>query len=158
MAALDLALSAIPYGRVVFVVATAVLVVVLSLPGRAPARGVGLSWQVPRGRRLKRLGRNGTMALWGGLLGIGMLTVIPNAVVLLLPASVVAANSATAALLAGVVYGLARATLAGTTAFVREARPDAIIIGFPALQRRLIRANTLVAPAAVTVVLVVAVL
>ena len=45
------------------------------------------------GRRIRRLGGSGTMAFWGALLGTGALTIVPHAIVLLMPAIAVAAGS-----------------------------------------------------------------
>lgn len=134
---------------------------VLSLPRFAPLAGVGSHWQVPQGRRLRQrhIGRHATLFLWGALLGVGVLTVVPHAVSLLLPAVTVAVGSPAAAVLAGSTYGFARALLAvaSSAAFLRrDATPGDVIDRYEGLIRRWSAARVAVAPfAAPTVVAVV---
>lgn len=143
--------------RLVIAVLIATLVLCLSLTRLAPIRGVGLSWQVPRGRRLRLLDRNTILALWGGLLGVGGLTVVPHAVVLLLPASAIAASQPVPAIAAGCLYGGTRAVLAGVVSMRPGADPGTIIDTLEPQRRRLTRRSRIVAPvASVGVVLLAA--
>jgi hypothetical protein len=78
LAALTYITSTLTVIRVVTAVAIAGVALVLSRPRFAPVGGVGRHWQVPRGRRLRRLGRRQVFVLWGALLGVGVLTVVPT--------------------------------------------------------------------------------
>lgn len=133
------------------------VVALLALPKYARPQGIGLRWQVPRGRRLQRLGRNGTFFVWGGLLGTGVLTIIPHAVVLLLPAAVIAVGSPGSAMVAGGLYGVTRATLAGLASSRGYSEPSSILDSLEPLRQRLVRASFIMVPVALIVLLAAAV-
>ena len=134
------------------------IAVALSIPRFAPTRGVGSSWQVPRARRMYRWGHTGTLAIWGSMLGTGVLTVMPHAVVLLLPAVAIAVGSPPLAVLAGGVYGVVRALLAAGASRGSRGDPARALDMFEPLARRLRRLGGFVAPplGALTVLMVMA--
>ena len=127
-----------PAIRLALVLVNVAIAVFLSTPRFAPMAGVGLRWQVPRGRRLRRYGWYGTFGIWGALLGVGALTVIPSSMVLLFPAVALAAHSGVATVLGGVVYGAMRAVVAVIAASRTATTPESILDGYERLQRRLV--------------------
>jgi hypothetical protein len=93
-----------------------------------------------------RWGPTGTLAIWGSLLGTGVLTVVPNAVVLLLPAVAIAVGSPPLSVLAGGVYGVVRALLATGASRGAHGDPARALDMFEPLVRRLRRIGGFVAP------------
>jgi hypothetical protein len=127
----------------------------LSMPRFAPVRGVGLHWQVPR--RLSALGPCAQQVYWGALLGVGVLTVVPSSVALVLPAAAVASGSQGAALLAGTAYGLCRGLLAVIVSsyYVRRgATPGDVVGSYEPLVQRMRTVCAVLAPGAALWVLV----
>lgn len=113
-----------------------------------------MRWHVPRGRRLRHFGRYGTLVIWGALLGVGALTVVPSATILLFPAAAVAAQSDIAALVGGIAYGSVRAAVAVISSNKRRATPDSILDGYEPLIQRVASLTPAVAlPASLLVVL-----
>lgn len=143
-----------PAIRLDLVLVIVAIAVFLSMPRFAPMAGVGLRWQVPRGRRLRRFGWYGTFGIWGALLGLGALTVIPSSMVLLFPAVALAVHSGVATVLGGVVYGAVRAVIAVIAGGRTAATPESILDGYERLQRRLVSVTAgATMPAALAVIL-----
>lgn len=89
---------------------------------------------------MQRIGRHGTLLLWGVLLGSGVVTILPHASTLLLPAAALMASSTQLAIAGGIVYGTARAVLSAAVALGhlgRETDPTDLVEPFRAwLTRR----------------------
>lgn len=119
----------------------------LAVPRFRPLNGVGRQWQVPR--RLPMLNPYIRQIYWGALLGVGVLTVVPNSIALLLPAAVVGTGSQKVALVAGTTYGLVRAFLAillSNRFRAINATPGDVIGSYETLARRMSRVSGVMTP------------